>query len=147
MTPGQAERLLADERRDLCVRYLHDGEDVVHLTPAPREPVPTAGWGAGVAASLVAGVLASCTPHGKPAVESYDWEEQAVAASVHDGMVIPAAEDVVGDEPCGTEEPEAEETPKHPPVKGLRKKMGKRKAPVLDDPIQGGLAEVVGDGL
>lgn len=149
MTPGQAQRLVAEDRRELCVRYLHDGEEIVHLAPAPREPTRSLPAGIGVAAGLVAGLLASCTPHGRPAAESYEWEERAVPASVHDGVVIPAAEDAVGDEPCATTEPEPDST--HRAIKGKRKLMGKPAPRIVidggDGGDQGGLSEVVGDGL
>lgn len=140
MTPRQAEQLVADERRRLCIRYLHDGADIVHLAPAPDDGARQIQWSGGIAAGLVAGVLASCTPHGKPEVETYAWEEPTVAASVHDGMVIPE-EQAIADEPCGLTEPQTEQDPaRHAPIKGMRKLMGKP-APRVE------LEEVVGDGL
>jgi hypothetical protein len=133
MTPRQAAELVAAKRSKLCVRFLHDGKDVLHLSPAPADPTRLVH---GIAAGLVAGIMASCTPHGSPPVETYDWEEKVTVAAQVRLVQIPDAAGLA--EPC---QPNANEHPRRSGVLGTPIPPAQ---PVMGDfPIE----EVVGDGL
>jgi hypothetical protein len=111
LSPAAAEGLVERHRGALCVRYLHDGDEILHFAPAPR---PAGRSMEAAAALLAAAWIASCTPHSAPVADAFEVDEPSPMVRA---VTLPAAPrraadplPPTGDEPC--EPPSAEPDPR-----------------------------------